>query len=357
MRLVGATYPLFWEPDSELGWKHIPGAGKHFTEEGNAYVTINRLGQRDEERDLRKPPGTYRIAIFGDSLTEAVQVELKDTFCQILEDRFSSPESPVEVLNFGVSGYSPVQELLAFMSKRPLYQPDLVILGLFTDNDVAGCHPNLNPTSGAAPYAFIDGDAVRFDFSRTRESYDDYHRLPVFFIRKHSCIYRFLSERRLRREAQPSGLSGSIPKRYLLYEEPLRMEWEEAWTIFERILREVVGEAKQHGVPLVWLSVPAGQVVYDESWAAILDDEPAMTEKTWNLEGPEERLAGLASAHQVPLIQPYRTFRDVDGDTPLYFGRAGHLTVAGHALMAEVIGHYLLENGYVAELPSPDRTR
>src|SRR5438270_652996 len=62
LRILGRDLPLVWEPEPELGWHHIPGAQRHWTEEGDGHIVINAHGFRDRERSLAKPAGTFRIA-------------------------------------------------------------------------------------------------------------------------------------------------------------------------------------------------------------------------------------------------------------------------------------------------------
>src|SRR5262245_52829809 len=80
LRLFGLDKQLVWVPDTVLGWRHVPGAKRHWVEEGDGRIVINSLGYRDRERQLDKPAGTFRIAVFGDSMTEGVQVNLEQTF-------------------------------------------------------------------------------------------------------------------------------------------------------------------------------------------------------------------------------------------------------------------------------------
>ncbi len=75
VRLAGWDRPLVWQPDPQVGWRHIPGATMHWREEGDGVVHIDSLGLRDPERTLVKPAGVFRIAVFGDSMTEGVPGE------------------------------------------------------------------------------------------------------------------------------------------------------------------------------------------------------------------------------------------------------------------------------------------
>src|SRR6266850_92335 len=115
IRMTSVDRPLEWQPDPTLGWWHVPGARQHWTDEGDGRIEINSVGLRDRERQVARDPGVLRIAVFGDSMTEGVQVNLDQTFCQLLEERLSRRLGrPIEVLNFGVNGYSPLQEYLLY---------------------------------------------------------------------------------------------------------------------------------------------------------------------------------------------------------------------------------------------------
>ncbi|MEO8634289.1 MAG: hypothetical protein ABI587_03325 [Gemmatimonadales bacterium] len=94
--------------------------------------SINSHGMHDKEYPLAKPPGTYRIAILGASPVMAPGVPDGTDFTALLERRLDSLAIPlgrhVEVLNFGVAGYSALQQAVQLEQKAILFQPDLVLL-------------------------------------------------------------------------------------------------------------------------------------------------------------------------------------------------------------------------------------
>ena len=150
LRVTGLDFPRVWEPDAEVGWRPIPGAVRRFTDEGDGLVEINSLGLRDRERPGPLDAKTPRIAVFGDSMTEADQVNLPDTYTARLEESLRQSGQGAEVWNFGVTGYSPIQELLLFRKEAAKYRPRVVVLSIFLDNDVSGCHPSLSVAPGSA---------------------------------------------------------------------------------------------------------------------------------------------------------------------------------------------------------------
>jgi hypothetical protein len=131
VRLV-APQPIFPRYVTGTQWGvrgNIPGAHYwHFSPEVNVEFRINRWGMRDD-RDfaLEKPPGTCRIAVFGDSYFMGYEVDLKDTFSARLEARLRASRINVEVLNFSVSGFGTAEMLRTYEAFGRNFAPDLVI--------------------------------------------------------------------------------------------------------------------------------------------------------------------------------------------------------------------------------------
>lgn len=97
----------------------------------------NSLGFRDREHSMEKAPGTYRILVLGDSITQGFGIEAnEDVFTSVLEAKLRSERVNAEVLNFGVSGYNTEQEVETLREKGIPFDPDLVVLA-FCANDTA----------------------------------------------------------------------------------------------------------------------------------------------------------------------------------------------------------------------------
>jgi lysophospholipase L1-like esterase len=128
-------------------------------------VRTNSFGLRGPEVAREKPPGTYRVALLGDSFAFGWGVKQEETFAHRLQEllqaelslRGNGERTPsginseirrVEVLNFGVPGYSTFQEL-AFLRKDAMaFSPDVVIV-YFVENDFG--LPYFLDTSGGGP--------------------------------------------------------------------------------------------------------------------------------------------------------------------------------------------------------------
>jgi len=354
LRLTGLDHPLVWQPDPRVGWWHIPGAQVHWTSEGDGHVRINSLGMRDVERSTDKKPGVFRIAVFGDSMTEGVQVDLEQTYTQQLEKLLQARGMSVEVLNFGMNGYSPLSGYLLYDKVGKSFHPDLVIHAVFTDNDIPDGDPALAAGQVGAPFVIPENGAdLRVDYSKPEASYRDYHSQPMYTIRRWSATYRAVSAFRSglaanKRAAAGAPQSPGVPKRFLLYADPLPEQWERAWQTYARILDAFARDVRAAGIPFVLLSVPAGQVVNDAAWAQVLAANPPMQGLKWSLNGPEQRLESLATERNVPFIQASPAFRLQSGKgEPLFFNGIGHMTPFGHTTMAKALEDFLTTHGLV----------
>jgi len=107
----------------------------------------NSLGFRDiREYTIPKPPGTVRIIVLGDSVTFGHGATFETSYPYLLEQRLRSwnPQVKWEVWNLGVPGYNTAQELAYLNEVGERYEPDLVVVGFFS-NDFTGFEPDLRP--------------------------------------------------------------------------------------------------------------------------------------------------------------------------------------------------------------------
>src|SRR6266852_7744663 len=140
LRVIRYSFPIFYTTDYYRGFSLSPGVAGHYQREGESDVRINSDGLRDREHAKAKPAGTVRIAVLGDSFSEAMHVPMEQTFWSLLERKLQEcnafPGKKIEVINFGVSGYGTAQELLTLQQRVWDYSPDLVVLAFTTYNDI-----------------------------------------------------------------------------------------------------------------------------------------------------------------------------------------------------------------------------
>lgn len=137
LRLIAAT-PLWrvlpvievslYGPDPRTGYAHRPGATGIWRTENRAHVTINRQGFRGDPLQEPRPIGEKRIAVVGDSMVEALQVDAEQMFTAVLERELRAAGHDVRVANFGLAGATPAVQLERVATHVAARQPDIVVL-------------------------------------------------------------------------------------------------------------------------------------------------------------------------------------------------------------------------------------
>jgi len=298
LRMAGISYKLFYQYDADLGVVLRPGAEGLWKEEGRAYIRINSAGLRDREHARAKPPRTFRIAVLGDSYAEAMQVPMEETFWSVLEREFKGCPALTgrepEVINFGVSGYGTVQELLTLRQRVWPYDPDVVILAFTTGNDVRNNSRELEQDD-LRPYAvfqngelvpdlrFRDSSWFRFgqtwlgqwkhrilNASRVYQVYDRakailkassaHHRAPSFGVQEANAANSADSNPGVKSwdGVAEAGLDSMV------YLEPRDPVWKEAWEVTEGLVVHMRDEVKEKGADFLVVTASTGPQVHPD---------------------------------------------------------------------------------------------
>ena len=256
LRVVGFQSPNFVVPDQYRGFALRPGAEGWWRKEGEAYIHINSDGLRDRERVKAKPPGTFRVAVLGDSMIEALQVPLEQTSCAVAEQRLQQCPvlngKKVEVINFGVTSYGTAQELLTLRHKVWEYSPDLVILAFTITNDLKDNSPALAQDPDLRAYlAYKDGQLVpdtSFQQSPRFLRQQSVLGRSLFWFKEHSRIVQVVNDLRsgirARREAKDKVVVDAFN---FVYREPADPVWNEAWKVTEGAILLMRDEVEQKG--------------------------------------------------------------------------------------------------------------
>ncbi len=358
LRVVGFSYPNFYRYDYHTGAALRPGAAGWWREEGGAFVRINARGMRDDrEIPIEKPPQVFRIAVLGDSYAEALQVDVTKTFWRLLEERLNSCEfasgKRVEVLNFGVSGYSTAQELITLRERVKPFAPDLVLLAFLSGNDV---RDNSKAIAGPYPRPYFtlqDGRLVEDTTFRGHwifklksslpwqwlQAASNYSRLIQLLNKVKNVAGQPLSAPRAEGAVEEIGLNDHV---YL--SKPPQI-WEDAWRLTEALVTEVRDESRRQGARflLVTLTNP-GQVPPDS--VTMLNHAKKLGEP--DLFYPERRMQALAAREDMDAVFLAPAFARYAAEHKVYLhGFAntqlggGHWNEQGHWLAAEIISRHM----------------
>jgi hypothetical protein len=379
-----------WAP--HRGWGLKPGAAGWQTDEGRGFVSVNRAGFRGPQWTLAKPPGTFRIAVVGDSFTEAPHVNYDHTFCAVAERELGGCKSlagrKIQVMDFGVDAYGTAQELLTLRRHAWQYSPDMVVLAFFSGNDLRNNSAVLEGDK-CRPFYVYDGDKLvlggPFEGSRWF-----YFSCMMRFESRHSQVLNLLGDAksqirsRIRAwEAQPRKSATGAPAGSAapanppapasaaaaaahrsaggykvasakapaiqhepglednIYHPPTTAVWKDAWRVTEGIITRMAREAKAHHVPLLVVTLANPPQIYPD---------PRVRASYMQLYGstdifyPDERIKALGESEGFEVLNlapPMQAYADAHHAYLCGFKNTkmgiGHWNAEGQRLAGELI--------------------
>ncbi len=373
-----------WAP--HRGWGLKPGAAGWQTDEGRGFVRVNRAGFRGPEWTLAKPPGTFRIAVVGDSFTEAPHVNYDHTFCAVAGHALGGCKAlkgkKVQVMDFGVDAYGTAQELMTLNRHAWQYSPDMVVLAFFSGNDLRNNSVVLEGDK-CRPFYVYDGDRLVLGgpFERSRRFYLS---CMMRFESRHSQVLNLLGDAksqlrsRIRKwEAEPrkaAAAAAPAPKAAAahhsangfvgvstqaataqqrgaaqhepglednIYHPPTTVVWKDAWRVTEGIITAMARECAAHHVPLLVVTLANPPQVYPD---------PRVRASYMQLYGstdifyPDERIKALGEREGFEVLNlapPMQAYADEHHAFLCGFKNTkmgiGHWNAEGHRVAGELI--------------------
>jgi hypothetical protein len=325
-------------------------------------VRINQFGFRDVEHSLAKPPGTFRIAVLGDSFAEAAQVPLEQTFWHRLAGELSQCEAylgrPIETLNFGVSGYGTAQELQVLRHHVWQFDPDLVLLAFFSGNDLRNNSPELEPER-ARPFFRLRNGALLLDdsflqhpdFQTAQRSWTKWKVAMINRSRVLQLVHEWKSRRARATGDAPTGDAptgdGELGIDELCYLEPRSEAWNDVWAVTERMIVEMSRECAAQGAEFWIATVTTGIQVHP-----LPEVRQAFQKRIGgaDLFYAERRIERLAGQESIPIVMLGPAMQELAEKSGKYWHGfenttlgIGHWNADGHRVAAQLIAAALCD--------------
>jgi lysophospholipase L1-like esterase len=325
------AFQALFMPDPAIGYRLRPGADVRFaTAEFDTRIAINEQGVREDEPIGPKPANERRIVVLGDSLVLSVQVERQQTFCQLLQDRLNRGGGPLRyrVINAGVQGYGPVEELLFFRNVALAFQPDLVIETVFVGNDAeeavtseAKLRGGPRPVSAALKESLV---------TRLRRTVRRSMVLQIARLRVLSVTDRFSS-----RIAPPEAPLQSYAARPA-------PRIADGLRISRECVESIAREAAAIGARTMVMLMPARFQVNDEDYGH-LKDAVEQAGGTLVRDAATTRFREALAPVKVPTLDVLPALRA--GGRDMFFLQTVHLTPRGHEIVAEQLEAFIRQQG------------
>ena len=329
--------------DPDVGFRLKPGARTQFaTAEFKTDIAVNNAGVRDDQDLGPKPRGERRIVVLGDSLVLAVQVPQRAAFPEVLERRLNdrSPSAPYRVVNAGVQGYGPVQELLWFKKFGASLEPDVVVVTVFVGNDAEDAY---------ASRALL-GAGQQLRHEKLRETLTNAVRRLV----RRSMVLQIVRARANAVTARFERRAPAAPPYQIYAAAPL--PWvDEALAVAVDCVRQIAAHAKTLGARTVIVLMPArfqlDDADHERLRQAVADAGGALVR-----DAATARFAAALSELGLPLLDLLPALRGAGRGSELFFERNVHLTVRGHEIVAATVESFLDRHG-ARDSSTRDRAR
>jgi hypothetical protein len=332
-----------------------PNQTYHFeTSEFNVDIRTNRYGLRAPDPVIPKPAGVFRILMLGDSFTFGFPVRDDETFCHLIEGQLQARGYPVEVINAGVSGYSPTLEYISLRDQFLSFDPDLIMLWYdrgdlqedywFQKNliyDETGRILRADP-------AYTNGRFDWWEWAKHHSVIAEYVDRKVLRTLKKIRILgvaeyartKLRGERakvamaRVKRAQQAEDLP--MYDRFLLVRTPDESVIEHRyWPISARYIRMIRDLLAQRGIPLILGSYPYGMTVGPDQWAKGRVFWGFEEGKVYDSSPARNVMRRFCAEEGLPFISTFPSLRAAAATEKLYYDWDGHLTPAGHRVLAQ----------------------
>ncbi len=368
--LVDSAPTGFHTADRDLGWKLKPGVSGEWKGEGASFVQVNSEGLRDREHTKAKPPNTLRVAVLGDSFTEAIHVPIEQTFWSKLERKLANCEAvkgrkKVEVINFGVQGYSTAQELVMLRKKVWDYSPDIVVLAFFIGNDVINNSPQLEYDRYRPFFVYDASGKLVPDMSfrtlrpidRNRYAVSAIDKLPAWLV-NNSRILQVVKKVELERKKQQ--LSNDFTNLSTQnFKEPTDAAWQDAWKITEGLILTIRDEVVQKNADFLVVTIGDPAQVHPD---VAMRQKFIKDNNIQDLFYPNRRLDNLGRTHSFRVLSLAEQFQAYTDKYQVcahgfenYVNCGGHWNELGHRLASIMINRNLCENLKQSQLPNSQR--
>lgn len=361
---------LVFEPNTKARYK---------TTEFDFTANINSIGLRDREIQIDKK-NKYRILCFGDSWTFGWGVQLENSWPHKLEELLhKAGKTNVEVVNCGRGGQYTTTYLQYMTDAVPMLKPDLVLVGVLQEDDLAQLfelnfktpsapaqtNASVSPANGAAAalremltasFSNITGlfrkkqdthsetidikTAWKESATKFLDGLDDINR-HRFYTLPDTVQQMFLSG-----NLNPSLVSGYVkfPDRVAVFNDPGQFATKFAVDQMTKDLENMNAICKKNGASLVFINLPINFFIGHSVVRCPSDVLNPYFEANNKIDSIYASVAGRV---QVPYMELTGHFKQLSDKGNYFFRFDGHPNERGYAEIANFVGNQLLTNNLI----------
>jgi hypothetical protein len=365
---LGPQFYGIYQLDDHVLYRLIPGAQRVNTlPPVNGSLRIRyRINSRGFRGDELAPSGkSLRVLVYGDSFIQGDFSQTGDTFTVRLKTHLERQMGKsVEVVNAGVAGYGPDQELRRMEVDLPKLKPNLVIVAIYAGNDFGDLIRNklYRLSSGGS---LKQNPNVKLQESFARDAARS-HSEPILRKMLRNArnrlfgdtyqIYPTGREARLNRIENDLAQAVSEYRQYViegdnvvheLYRDPynadvsLTPESESARykiAMMRRIIERMHHVAASQHVPLLFVLIPSPIDVTDMHETGEID---TMRYPAYRRSALTDTLELICNRNQLPVVNLFGPFWKQRARDLYLNGGDDHWNARGQDFAAELVGNYV----------------
>jgi hypothetical protein len=325
-----------WAADEYLGYRPRPDSElREVIEDREFRQRFVRLGSTDiGVRDMGIPLEPADAIVVGDSFTFCDGVSMEECWVRLLSD-----ETGRGFINFGVPGYSAVQETRVMARYGIPLHPRVILSAIFLNDFTENLQFEEWLREGRGNYLLS---------IRSRRLGPLLSRC-VDFLEQHSVVYRLFrrtvaAEHGIRRWRGRNGEIGFSPGGWWRGIVDIDAR-DQRWQVMRETLLEQQRLATSIHAQLVVLLMPFKEQAY---WHIVKDF--AACRDHCDPDRPYRLVAELCQAEHIPVLDLTETFRrHARENEVLYFNDDAHWNAAGNALAARTVAAFLRDRGLVPQ--------
>ncbi len=338
-----SEHDRLFEYDSILGWRLIPNKTAYFVSrhEFRTRISINSAGMRDKEYNVSRTEGKKRIIIIGDSFTSSFGVGDNDAFAKVMEEKLLTG---TEVLNFGVNGYGPAQELLQLQIKAIKYKPDLVVMVIYVGNDFDDIGGVSDWIDGyIRPKAVINA-TEKLHFTGIpvpiSEKYLKMRQAKTLCSLPRSHFIDFIDKSIKRKDYSINFM----PSEIRLCKKSFEDNTGATFRLMEAIIKETNEYCRKKGSKFMVVVAPTIVQVYESRYWNEIRKKYNLNDNDYDLMQPNKILADICSKAGIPLTDLTRPLKSaIEAGNDTYYIKNQHWNKNGEQVAAETIAKFIKE--------------
>jgi len=355
--------------DPILDHSLVPNSTCRFkTREWDITYKINSIGLRAGEVSA-KNDDEIRILFLGDSFVEGFGVNVENRFTELIEDELRNKLKNINVINAGISSYSPILELEFLKWNFDSIQPDIVVVGLdmtdFKDEigyynfirerdlkDVKKQEKPDSPDDYIAALGEINAKQKNIQEFKKETEWQQNENLSLVtrlkILMRYFKLYVMLTNyikdtlnKPYLTEGSPPLIEGDIETDlFAIARNDLPKDvYESLWRLPRKSLSDFADYSHEKNFKLIFFTYPHGMQADGEQWSKGRLTRGFIRGKTYSTK-PLEDLIKIGEELNVQTLNLQESFRE-NSHQKLYFDFDGHWNKEGHKVVAQAFLAFL----------------